>query len=138
MKFKADREDGAKIYEGTVSYDSVRYEFEVLASTGELIEWKTQRLFAEPTPVATPATMRPTATRPTQITDGIISMSEARQIALQRVPGATDSDIVKCKLDRDDGIQIYEIEIRIGNREYEIEINAHTGAIMDYDEDWDD
>ena len=37
----------------------------------------------------------------------------------------------KAKLDREDGIYVYEIEFYVGNYEYEYEINAVDGKIMD-------
>ena len=68
--------------------------------------------------------------------DGLIGEAKAKQIALAKAPsGAT---VVKCKLDRDDGRYVYEIEMRSGNMEYECDINAVTGVIIDWDADWDD
>lgn len=138
LSFRADREDGARIYEGTARYGGTRYEFEILAATGELLEWKTQRVSASPAPVASPATPRPSAAPTAPAQSGIISMDEAQRIALERVPGATAANVVKCQLDRDDGRQIYEIEIRYENWEYDIEIDARTGVVLDFDKEWDD
>ena len=46
--------------------------------------------------------------------------------------------MVQCKLDRDDGRYVYEIELRNGAAEYECDINAVTGVILDWDTDLDD
>lgn len=45
--------------------------------------------------------------------------------------------LIKTELDYDDddGIKKYEIEIKNGNKEYELEINADTGEIIKYEED---
>ena len=41
-------------------------------------------------------------------------------------------------LDYDDGIAVYEIELRNGPIEYEFEINASNGNILDLNIDHDD
>lgn len=43
----------------------------------------------------------------------------------------------KAELDYDDGIQKYELEFVSGNTEYDYEIDAVTGAILEYDRDDD-
>ena len=43
----------------------------------------------------------------------------------------------KAKLDYDDGMQIYEVEFISGNVDYEYEIDALTGAVWDYEWDYD-
>lgn len=76
---------------------------------------------------------------------GRISLEKAKSIVLAKIPGAT---ITKLKLERDDGIYVYEGEAILGNYEYEFEINASSGVIIDWDkeriedddddDDWDD
>ena len=65
----------------------------------------------------------------------IISEEEAINIVLGQVPGAT---ITKIELDWDDGIQQYEIEAVLGDTEYDFEINAATGIILSWDEEYMD
>ena len=64
----------------------------------------------------------------------IISKSQAIAIAQAKAPGT----VTEAKLDNDDGIQVYEIEIKNGNSEYNFEIHAVTGQILEFDEDHDD
>ena len=47
--------------------------------------------------------------------------------------GATSANIRRAYQDRDDGRVTYEIEIRYNLRDYEFEIDASTGAILDWD-----
>ena len=65
------------------------------------------------------------------------ALAKAQEIALSKVPGAAASHIRKLELDWDDGRQIYEVEIMYQGVEYEMEIDAATGAIVDYDVDYD-
>ena len=76
-------------------------------------------------------------------------MNQAKQIALDHA-GLSFSDVqfVKTRVDRDDGRLVYEIEFVVKNgstvKEYDYEIDASTGKIVDYDYDvestydWDD
>lgn len=54
--------------------------------------------------------------------------------------GLNDSDVRwgKVKQDYEDGRLIYEGEFYCNNMEYEFEIDAATGAIIDWDVDEDD
>ncbi|MEK5037705.1 PepSY domain-containing protein [Sporosarcina sp. FSL K6-3457] len=56
-----------------------------------------------------------------------ITIDQAMAIALQRVPG----QVVKAELDYDDGVLVYEIDIRTAEgHKYEVKIDANTGAIL--------
>ena len=66
---------------------------------------------------------------------GGISVDEAKRIALEKVAGASESDIVKAHKDYDDGRQEYEVEIRYNGYEYDYEIDAETGNIISSDVD---
>ncbi len=63
---------------------------------------------------------------------GYIGESKARNIALKKAPGAT---ITKFEFDKDDGIAVYEVELRKGIYEYEVKINAATGAIIEFEKE---
>lgn len=44
---------------------------------------------------------------------------------------ADDAEAVRCKLDWDDGRQVYDIEFWVGNTEYDYEIDASTNAVLE-------
>lgn len=64
--------------------------------------------------------------------DVTVTEAEAKEIALLKVP---NGEIVKLELDHDDGQANYEVEIVKDNYEHEIEINAVTGKIVEYERD---
>ena len=65
-----------------------------------------------------------------------ISADKAQSIALQHAGvSASDATFRKAHLDRDDGIYVYELEFVSGDLEYDYEIHATTGAILDWDRD---
>ncbi len=63
-----------------------------------------------------------------------IGLSKAKSIAVNKA-GFTLSEVTftKAKLEKDDGIMEYEIEFYVNDMEYEVSINALTGAILEYE-----
>lgn len=55
-----------------------------------------------------------------------INSEAAIQIALQLVPG----QVIKVELDYENGILVYEIDIRTQSGIYEVHVNATTGQIL--------
>ena len=68
----------------------------------------------------------------------VMSNDEARAAALRQVPGATENNIVKLKLEYDDGRWQYEVEIYYNFTEYEMKLDAYSGALLDMDVERDD
>ena len=78
----------------------------------------------------------------------ILTKEEAIQVALDRV-GMNEKDVTftKIEMDWDDGRQVWEIEFLNAGYEYEFDIDARTGCILEMDVsrhhgsdrvDWDD
>lgn len=67
-----------------------------------------------------------------------IGVARAREIALEHA-GLTASQVMvtRAAMDRDDGRMVYEIEFRRNGVEYEYEIDAQSGAILEYEADRD-
>lgn len=51
---------------------------------------------------------------------------------------AAAASVTKCKLDWEDGRQVYEIEFWVDGVEYDYEIDASTGAVLKSGQDWGD
>ena len=74
---------------------------------------------------------------------GYIGADKAKSIALNDAGvSAAAASFTKAKLDRDDGRYVYEIDFYTSEYEYDYEIDATTGKILDRDaeplDDWDD
>ena len=67
---------------------------------------------------------------------GYLPRGDVIQIALRHA-GLKQSDIcdLSCKLEEDDGVMIYQVEFEHGRYEYEYEIDAKTGKILDAEVD---
>ncbi|MBQ8287958.1 MAG: PepSY domain-containing protein [Clostridia bacterium] len=75
------------------------------------------------TPPNTPSTTDPTPT--------YIGTDRALEIALDHA-GVTPDKVEKNELDEDDGVMVYELDFIAGGIEYEYEIDALTGAILQH------
>ena len=135
-----DWDDGQAHYEVEFYSGSMEYDYDIDAVTGailsfdhELDRYRLPNSGQSPS-VPPAASVSPVPSAPAS-TEGLITEAKAREIAQARAPSA---QIVKCKLDRDDGQYVYEIELREGRTEYECEINAATGAVLKWDVDYDD
>ena len=81
-------------------------------------------------PVSFPAVSAPAAA-PVAGSNGMISYEQAKSIAFKAAglqPG--EATVRKCKLDYDGGIPVYEVELKTSFREYEVDVDARTGAIL--------
>ena len=64
-----------------------------------------------------------------------LTLEQAAEIALLEVPG----EIMEVDLEREDGMQIYEIEIlSVDGVEMEVEIAADTGDVLEIEAEGDD
>lgn len=66
-------------------------------------------------------------------TFGDIGEAAAKQIALNKVPGAVETDIYEFEKEYDDGMIQYEGTIIYEGCEYDFEISGETGDIFDWE-----
>ena len=66
-----------------------------------------------------------------------ISLEKAKQIALSHA-GVGSARFKKAKLDYENGVKVYEIEFKVGNLEYEYDINVSNGAVISSSAEVDD
>ncbi len=73
------------------------------------------------------------------VDESLIPENEAKSIALKDA-GITEDQTsgIRVKLERDDGVQQYEVEFYAGDKEYDYEIDAVTGNILNKDMDIED
>ena len=73
------------------------------------------------------------------VDESLISENEAKSIALKDAGITEDqTSCIRVKLERDDGVQQYEVEFYAGDKEYDYEIDAVTGNILNKDMDIED
>ena len=134
---KPDFDDGVPNYDLDFYTATHEYDYEIDAQTGAIMDKSVEvneHAVRETKPAATAA---PTAAA-TEAARGFIGVDRAKSIALGHAGvSASSVSFSKAKLDDDDGRGVYEIEFYVGNTEYDYEIDAHSGGIIEYDKDRD-
>ena len=119
-KAERDYDDGRWEYELEFHTDSAAYEVTVDAATGRVLDYEKENLRGG-----------------TGSTD--IGAQAAKAAALKHA-GLSESQVagLRSERDYDDGRLEYEVEFRSGGMEYEYTIDGASGAILEYEKDWDD
>ena len=135
VKAKLDTEDGVKVYDIEFYSGNAEYDYEINSATGAIVSFDQDiENYEIPTQPAAPTQAQSAA--PTQAAS-VISVDRAKQIALSHA-GVSGASFKKVKLDKDDGVRVYEIEFKVGNVEYEYDIDASSGAIISSSSEIDD
>ncbi len=122
VKCKLDWEDGVQVYDVEFfTQDGREYDYEINAATGAVVsvDYDAENYV------------------PTGTSGENIGAEKARSIALAKVPGAESTHVRKLELDYDDGRLVYEVEIFYNGMEYEGEIDAYSGEIVQWEADRD-
>ncbi|MCM1256220.1 MAG: PepSY domain-containing protein [Roseburia sp.] len=109
------RSDGIDVYKVKMKKGSKKYDLEFHARTGKLLEYEWE------------------LTTKSSNSSKYIGTAKAKEIALKKVGGG---HVTKVEFDIDDGVPIYEVEIIKGDYEYDVEIHAKTGKILEVDKDY--
>lgn len=126
LRVKTDRDDGRRHYEVGFCVDDQEYEYEIDCDTGKIISMDCDRRDSGH------HSSRGSGQANSQ--DSLISEDEAVQIVLDRIDGASASD-VWIELDYDDGWAYYEGDVYYDQMEYEFEMDAYTGDILEWSEE---
>ena len=128
LRISKDRDDGRVVYEIRFDVDQTEYDYDVLASDGQILSSDVE-LRNDDRDDDDDRNRGSNA-------DVAISREEAIDIALAKVPGATESDI-RIELDHDDGRYKYEGDIIYERVEYDFEIDANSGDVLEWSEERD-
>ena len=121
IRVKKDHDDGRQVYDVEFYSDNKEYDYEIDASTGEILssDFEIENDFNKDSA----SDLNPA-----------VSQEEASAAALAKVQGASEKDL-RIKLDDDDGKMIYEGDIYYNGTEYEFEIDAATGDFLEWSEE---
>ena len=133
IKCKLETDDGRKKYDVEFyTDDQLEYDYEIDAYTGRILGYDLDgHHTAANTPMGDQTDSN--AINNGASTDTYITEEEAKKIALDQVPGATEEDFLEFGRDYDDGILLYEVEILYDQKEYEFDIDARDGSILKWD-----
>ena len=122
FRTQMDWENGRRVYEVEFYSGNTEYDYEIDAATGDILsyDYDVENYTIPSGPQ----------------TGDLIGESRAREIALQHA-GLSSNQVtfILAKLDWDDGRRVYDVEFYSGNKEYDYEIDATSGAVLSYDFD---
>ncbi|MBP5596001.1 MAG: PepSY domain-containing protein [Pseudobutyrivibrio sp.] len=134
-KAKKEIDDGITQYEIKFYYGTTEYDYEINATTGEIISFdqENESIHAADNPKESLDDVNTTGA---PVVNGSITEDQALQIALADA-GYTTKDVTysTVKKDYDDGVEVYEVEFRVGRYEYNYDIEISTGRILDFEID---
>lgn len=115
LSVRQERDDGVPVFDVSFRSATHRFEYEIAAGTGEIRSSEMEILI--------PAAPSGDTAQ--------VSEADARALLLARVPGATEPEL-RINLDREDGVLVYEGEIRHGGRAYNFTLDAVTGVLLEW------
>lgn len=118
VRVELDWDDGRPEYEVEFYTNGKEYDYEIDAITGDVRSYDYDAEY-----------YAPSTSTGTSITE-----SQAKAIVQDRA-GSTSGTFREFKLDRDDGRSVYEGEYRVGWTEYDFEIDASTGTVLEWSVD---
>lgn len=115
-KAKIDKENSGPVYEVEFIVGNTEYEFDIDAVTGAVVGMEADQ-----------------AQGPQGPYNGFIGVDKARSIVLDHAGIKPNAKIeyMKTKLDRDDGLIVYEIDFFYNDKKYEYELDAITGKVLE-------
>lgn len=126
-KCKLEYEHGRKVYEIKIVSQNTSYELDVCVTNSQIYDYEQETVNDTHDNKQADSATNSSSTK--------ITAERAKEIALAKTGGGT---VIKCEFDYDDGRAVYEIEIRNGRTEYEMNIGAEDGSIFDFEMDYDD
>ncbi len=134
-KAKLDNDDGISVYDIEFYTSSYEYEYEINAYSGKIHDKDIEARKSS-------SGSKESQTKETDAKDSsstYIGIDKAKKIAVNHA-GLSLSNVTfsKAKLDKEDGRTVYEIEFYKGGIEYDYEIDAASGKILEHDSERDD
>ena len=120
VQVERDWDDGRLVYEVEFYAGGKEYDYEIAAADGKVLSYDYDAEYYAPS----------------TSTGASVTLEQAKSAALKHA-GLSTATFVKAELDRDDGRQVYELEFRSGNVEYEYKVDASNGAILEAERDHD-
>lgn len=130
-----EKDDGRYVYDVDFYVGNVEYDYEILAEDGKILEKEKE----EKKHVAGTGNSDSGKTAAAAQSDQFIGVDKAREIALEHA-GLIKEEVTNCTVDLDkhEKTPEYEVEFFFGDMEYEYDIDAVTGKILESSAEIDD
>lgn len=115
-KVKLDTEDGIKVYEVEFRTSTHKYDYEINAYSGKVLEYSKKKISAKSSSAKS------------------VSSAKAEQYALKHAKVSKSKvKSIKTETERKKGNKIFEIKFTTSTHKYEYEISAKNGEILSYE-----
>lgn len=116
-KEKLERDDGVAEYDIEFVTETTRYEYEIKASDGSILQSSQEPIEQIPQNIST---------------QGLISVEKAKEAVLAHANVSADQTVLtQVELEYDDGSAQYEIKLFANGTEYSYTVNAATGSVIE-------
>lgn len=137
VKTERDVDNGVPEFDIDFRSGDYEYDYTIHAITGAVMEWDKEY---DPPKTPVPVETTPVETTPPQ-TEAVVAeltADEAIAAALEHTGLTADQvEWVKSERDVDDGVPEFDIDFRSGDYEYDYTIHAITGAVIEWDKEYD-
>ena len=118
IEYDANDDDYGQVYEIEFKANGYKYSYDIDANDGTVLKVEKKKLKIK---------------TKTANSSQYIGTASAKSIALNHA-GLSNYNVTftKTKLTTEDGIKVYDVEFRTADTEYEYEINAKTGRIIEF------
>ena len=136
---KAELDDGA--YDIEFKANGKEYDFEIHATSGKVLEYDHEwdddaQAGTSNSGNTNNSNSSSNSSTSSSTSSGKIGVEKAKEIALAQA-GVKASEVTRWeKAELDDGA--YDIEFKANGKEYDFEIHATSGKVLEYDHEWDD
>ena len=132
-----DYDDGRGVYDVEFYRGTEEYDYEISAADGSILSYdheiEGRMAGAEGAPSATQNAAVPSPIAPLTPSDVALTQDDAKRIALETAKvSEADATFTSVEFDYDDGIASYQVDFVVDATEYEFEIDANTGAVLEY------
>ena len=132
-----DYDDGRGVYDVEFYRGAEEYDYEISAADGSILSYdheiEGRMAGAEGAPSATQNAAVPSPIAPLTPSDVALTQGDAKRIALETAKvSEADATFTSVEFDYDDGIASYQVDFVVDATEYEFEIDANTGAVLEY------
>ena len=133
IEVKLDNDDGVMVYEVEFDRGYDEYDYDINAKTGAVVSYDNEINGKDIK--STGSSNKNTSTAK----ENVIGNAAAKSAALKHA-GVTESQAteLKVELDREDGKLVYEVEFKSAGYEYDYEIDAVKGTVLQSDKELDD
>ena len=128
VRCNLDLDDGRMEYEVEFFSGNTEFDYDIDAATGTIVSKDRDAEFYSPAGTGT-----------SSVAEGAMTEQKALEIALNKAGVSKDTvSFSRVHRDFDDGREIFDVEFHVGMTEYSFDIDANTGAVVDYGMDYDD